>query len=208
MRIIIPRAVTVIYLFTCILQALGSKTCNIFPTLLFPIEPILNLWLSYLFLFVIFLQFIYSPPQLWQFLDDDTTVTFADMSSHFAANTIKLAVQIRNWPFRSLQNSLALVLESNTSSDASQCVKKNEDENANLKWFTINVDGVTLYLFFNKTKREGEKQITLIASRYGQFINTTIVDGVLRQVEYKLASDGSVIATLPHFWINAGIDKT
>eukprot|EP00026_Physarum_polycephalum_P001232 Phypoly_transcript_01233.p1 GENE.Phypoly_transcript_01233~~Phypoly_transcript_01233.p1 ORF type:complete len:1169 (+),score=148.62 Phypoly_transcript_01233:270-3509(+) len=124
---------------------------------------------------------------IWQFLEDDTVVTFANKETHFAANTIKLAVQIRNWPFRALQHSLALVMDSEVNSEASTCVGTGEDENRNLKWFTLYVDGVTLY---------------------GQFLNRTILDGQFRQVGFKLDGEKSVIALLPHFWVNAVVDPS
>jgi hypothetical protein len=86
-------------------------------------------------------------PKIWD-IEDSTVMTFANTSTNFAKKTIKLAVQIRDWPFSALQHSLALVLDSSPVSGSPSCVQKSEDENDNLKWVTINLDGVTLYLLF------------------------------------------------------------
>jgi hypothetical protein len=88
-----------------------------------------------------------------------------------------------------------------------------EDEDDNLKWITINVNGVSLYplflfVFYFLFFWFFIFVFTLILDRYGQFINKMIVDGVFRQVDFKLNSDNSITATIPNFWINAGLLNT
>eukprot|EP00026_Physarum_polycephalum_P017057 Phypoly_transcript_18142.p1 GENE.Phypoly_transcript_18142~~Phypoly_transcript_18142.p1 ORF type:complete len:244 (+),score=22.77 Phypoly_transcript_18142:89-733(+) len=125
---------------------------------------------------------------IWQFSDPTTLVTFANTSSEYQANSFKLAVQLQNWPFRGIRNKLAIVM--NTSqNNQEQCsaVKSNQDETKSLKWYTINVKGVTLY---------------------GQFLNRAIVDGLFRTVTFHLNSDNSVTATFPHFWTNLVMDPS
>lgn len=114
---------------------------------------ILSLSLFFLFLFFILLFFlIFDFHEIWQFGAPQTTLTFARNTSTFSANTLKLAVQIRDWPFRNLRNSLSIIFASaQTSLSVSedlhcQELSSQQDENQNLKWFTINVNGVTLYL--------------------------------------------------------------
>eukprot|EP00026_Physarum_polycephalum_P008337 Phypoly_transcript_08419.p1 GENE.Phypoly_transcript_08419~~Phypoly_transcript_08419.p1 ORF type:complete len:234 (+),score=41.91 Phypoly_transcript_08419:794-1495(+) len=127
---------------------------------------------------------------IFEFYDQETTITFAQNSSTYAFNTIKLAIQIRLWPFRSLRNSLSIVFSSpQTSLSTSLCsqIDSNKDENNNLKWFAININGSTLY---------------------GQFLDSSIVDGNIRNVNFTLNSDYTVSATLPHFWSNAVVDPS
>eukprot|EP00026_Physarum_polycephalum_P000363 Phypoly_transcript_00363.p1 GENE.Phypoly_transcript_00363~~Phypoly_transcript_00363.p1 ORF type:complete len:599 (+),score=58.14 Phypoly_transcript_00363:3228-5024(+) len=118
-------------------------------------------------------------------IEDPTTVTFATTSTNFASKTIKLAAQIRNWPFSALQNSLALILDPVASDNGASCVNTQKDENDNLKWVTINYGGISLY---------------------GQFTDKMIVDGIFRQVSFKFESTNTISALIPHFWVNAVLD--
>eukprot|EP00026_Physarum_polycephalum_P010671 Phypoly_transcript_10841.p1 GENE.Phypoly_transcript_10841~~Phypoly_transcript_10841.p1 ORF type:complete len:359 (+),score=70.95 Phypoly_transcript_10841:151-1077(+) len=128
---------------------------------------------------------------IWQFSDPETNITFASNSSIFPANTIKIAVQIRNWPFRNYGNSLSVVFltsSSNTSSSSlfHQDLSATQDENNNLKWLYINVNGVILY---------------------AQFLDQAIIDGKIRAANFSLnASDSTISCRIPHFWSNAVID--
>ena len=47
--------------------------------------------------------------QIWQFTNT-SSVNFANTTTQVGANTLKLAMQILNWPFLSLQNSLDIVI--------------------------------------------------------------------------------------------------
>eukprot|EP00026_Physarum_polycephalum_P015775 Phypoly_transcript_16546.p1 GENE.Phypoly_transcript_16546~~Phypoly_transcript_16546.p1 ORF type:complete len:216 (+),score=36.38 Phypoly_transcript_16546:186-833(+) len=121
-----------------------------------------------------------------------TTVTFANTTSIFPANTLKLAIQIHDWPFQSLRNSLEIILgskEKSKSSTPDACTEfqATKDENQDLKWFTLNVNGNTLY---------------------GQFENRAIVDELQRKVNFTLSDDNFVIAKLPHFWNSAVVDPS
>eukprot|EP00026_Physarum_polycephalum_P004799 Phypoly_transcript_04823.p1 GENE.Phypoly_transcript_04823~~Phypoly_transcript_04823.p1 ORF type:complete len:514 (+),score=31.39 Phypoly_transcript_04823:492-2033(+) len=125
---------------------------------------------------------------IWHFLDTNTEVSFANDTTHFFSNSFKFAMQLRNWPFKNLKNSLAIVFDAKASEDkACSAIHSNKDENNNLKWYTINVKGVTLY---------------------GQFLNRAIVDGLYRSVSFSLNSDRSVTAILPHFWENMVLDPS
>ncbi len=75
-------------------------------------------------------------------------MTFANVTTTYPQHTVKLGMRIENWPFRSLRNNLAIVLETNASADATKCqrVRSISDETGNLKWFTVNVEGVSMYL--------------------------------------------------------------
>jgi hypothetical protein len=77
-----------------------------------------------------------------------TLVTFANTTTNYSANTIKMGIQIQNWPFKSLSNSLIVLFSATPStSDENVCssVDSSEDENDNLKWYTFTINGATLY---------------------------------------------------------------
>lgn len=74
-----------------------------------------------------------------------TPVYFANTTTHYAANSVKLNMIIENWPFKSIQSSLALILDSqNNQQHAQPCIQSGEDINGNLAWFQITVNGVAL----------------------------------------------------------------
>eukprot|EP00026_Physarum_polycephalum_P000928 Phypoly_transcript_00929.p1 GENE.Phypoly_transcript_00929~~Phypoly_transcript_00929.p1 ORF type:complete len:1270 (+),score=119.92 Phypoly_transcript_00929:471-3812(+) len=128
---------------------------------------------------------------MWN-LESATAVSFADSNSNFPAKTVKLAIQIRNWPFKSIKNSLILYYDAisvgnNDTLGTNVCVKKVEDKNKRLKWVTINNGGVSLY---------------------SQYTDSIISDGVKKQVTFELATDYSVSAKIPHFWINTVLDPS
>eukprot|EP00026_Physarum_polycephalum_P015938 Phypoly_transcript_16743.p1 GENE.Phypoly_transcript_16743~~Phypoly_transcript_16743.p1 ORF type:complete len:175 (+),score=27.28 Phypoly_transcript_16743:23-526(+) len=124
---------------------------------------------------------------IWQF-SDQTSVTFANATTSFPPNTLKLAIQITNWPFQSIRDSLEIILGSKDSSsqnvpDKCKLFEPGSDTNQNLKYFTFNVNGATLF---------------------GQFENKALVDELVRVVNFTLSADNFVVAKLPHFWNSAG----
>ncbi len=83
---------------------------------------------------------------------------------------------MKNWSFKSLQNSLVVVFATQsttstaTTAQENQCGEVNSavDENGNLLWFSLNIDGVTLYLpisyykiFRKKLKKEKIRKIRI-----------------------------------------------
>lgn len=45
----------------------------------------------------------------------------------------------------------------------------------------------------------------IFLKRYAQFVPYSVVDGRKRLIPFKLNSDNSVAASLPHFWTSAGM---
>lgn len=84
------------------------------------------------------------------FGEPSTPITFANEITEFKKDTIKVQVKVLSWPFRSLQNSLQLVFETqydnNVDPDCAE-TSSSQDSNGNLNWFSINVEGFELYLF-------------------------------------------------------------
>lgn len=93
--------------------------------------------------------------QIHDFLEDSTPITFANKTTNYAANTIKLQVEVRNWPFKSLQNSLSLVFgaqrSDSKSANGADCEKFEiaEDSNGNLNSYMFYVNGVVMYPLFS-----------------------------------------------------------
>jgi len=117
-----------------------------------------------------------------------TNVTFAGDTTAFAPNTIKLSITVVNWPFRSVQNSLAFILGSDTKQQTSKCnVDSGTDSSGNLQWFTITLNSTSMY---------------------GKFMDTALLDNKTRTVTFSLNEDNSVTASIPHFWEQAEIDPS
>jgi hypothetical protein len=55
-------------------------------------------------------------------------VTFANTSTPYNANSFKLAVQLRNWPFKNLKNTLAIVLDAKASEETVRRGREIEEE--------------------------------------------------------------------------------
>jgi hypothetical protein len=109
-------------------------------------------------------------------------MTFANITLVHGANTLKITFKIYNWPFFALSNSLSIVLEAkqDDTSNTSACVEQGVGESGSLHWFLLHVGNTSLY---------------------GQMINRTVVDGRIRSVVFlRNASDGTISATIPHFW--------
>jgi len=127
---------------------------------------------------------------IWQFTSD-TSINFANSSVACPANTIKLGLQIQNWPFRNTRNSLEVVLDSQARTNSGISCNQTDsqsDENGNLRWFTINIDGVIMY---------------------GQFLDKAELDGAVRVITFQLDKENNVVtATIPHFWDYAVIDPS
>jgi hypothetical protein len=86
---------------------------------------------------------------MWRF-GEETTLEFANTSTLYAANTLKLQIDINSWPFRALANFLEIVIDSSSTDPAqTTCVLNQTDESSGLRWLlVVVVGGVSLYLFF------------------------------------------------------------
>lgn len=111
-------------------------------------------------------------------------VYFANVTQNFGANMLKIAVSIKNWPFKSLTDTLHVTLDSRAQK-AVQC-QNSLQESGSVQWFTIVVDNVTLY---------------------AELIDRAIIDDRVRSITYTLNdTDHSITAILPHFWDSADMD--
>ncbi len=82
-------------------------------------------------------------------MDNLTTIHFANTITDYTAHTLKFNMKVKNWPFRSLQSSLAIVLDTQAqtqSENPCETTQSATDETGNLKWITISLNGVTVYL--------------------------------------------------------------
>lgn len=121
---------------------------------------------------------------IWQ-LNEDTIFEFANTSTLYHENTIKVGIRVENWPFLSLANRLQILMDSDAASEGA-CIRNQLDESGNTRWVVIMVGDVALY---------------------GQFLDKAVVDGRIRNITYNWNSDGSAVgAILPHFWDFADMD--
>jgi hypothetical protein len=61
-------------------------------------------------------------------------------------NTVKISFFVANWPFMTTTNELVISLASNPDRPITNCdVASRSDASDNLLWFTVQVDGKTLY---------------------------------------------------------------
>lgn len=87
-------------------------------------------------------------------------IDFANISTTYEANTIKIAFKVQNWPFSALQNYLSIKFDSaasETSENEESCMNGGTDEAGNLRWFMLYIGELALYLLafiyiFNETK--------------------------------------------------------
>ena len=85
----------------------------------------------------------------------DSLFTFAGASTTYSANSLKLNLNLSNWPFKSIFNTLkiemetAVVTQNDTSSDACHngpVTSYDSDSGNSLQWIKINQNGVAVYL--------------------------------------------------------------
>lgn len=126
---------------------------------------------------------------IYEFQDDVTNITFAGTTTSYAKNSLKLSVEIGAWPFRGYQNSLILIFTTGAQTTGAGCQQVNSfSGEGSLQWFSINIEGTTMY---------------------GQFEQNAIVDGIIRPISFSLGSnDTTVAAKISHFWNYAVIDPS
>jgi len=117
-----------------------------------------------------------------QLFTNSTSLAFANRTANLATNALKIYVEIQDWPFSSINNSLAVVFD--IGSPGAPIPAKNVhpflDSGNNLQWMTI--DSSSLPMF-------------------GEFSPYASVDGRTRILPFVFNNtDGSVTAVIPHFW--------
>lgn len=81
------------------------------------------------------------------YITSSTSINFANVTTNYAANTLKLNVRIANWPFLTIANSLAIVFDAkNTDVKTESCNLNNHDVNTDLQWFVVSINGTSMYL--------------------------------------------------------------
>eukprot|EP00026_Physarum_polycephalum_P000327 Phypoly_transcript_00327.p1 GENE.Phypoly_transcript_00327~~Phypoly_transcript_00327.p1 ORF type:complete len:1631 (+),score=195.10 Phypoly_transcript_00327:260-5152(+) len=125
-----------------------------------------------------------------QFEESSTPYTFAGTTTTYPAHTIKLNINVQNWPFLALANSLKVIFDAknaNSNSKSTTCTN-DEDNTGNLQWLLLVVDQTSLYV---------------------QFLDSALVDGRVRKISFSFnSSDQTVSAILPHFWEFSEMDPS
>eukprot|EP00026_Physarum_polycephalum_P007387 Phypoly_transcript_07447.p1 GENE.Phypoly_transcript_07447~~Phypoly_transcript_07447.p1 ORF type:complete len:469 (+),score=93.90 Phypoly_transcript_07447:178-1407(+) len=113
-------------------------------------------------------------------------IEFANISTTFLPNSVKMGLFVANWPFMDVENYLGIVTESQNLEDSAPKVVAEVDEHGNLKWIKYLINGFAFY---------------------GQFQDKAILDGYIRTIRFRQnVTDNSIITIIPHFWDYADID--
>lgn len=106
--------------------------------------------------------------------------------------------------------------------ESCQSTMSSVDGSHNLQWYKLNIDGISLYLFYSffslfqlffipfyslfSSFVMFSLFIILINERYAQFVDSAVLDGQNRKVGFELApaSNNNVLLTVPAFWEVAG----
>jgi len=120
------------------------------------------------------------------FFNSSANVTFGNETFYMAPSTFKLAVTVRDWPFRSTQNSMRVWFENSAGgTPLTSCnVDSNTNSDTNLRWLKLNVAGVSLY---------------------AQMVEFAMMDGIKRYITYE-TKNMSYAAVLPFFWEDMVLD--
>jgi hypothetical protein len=125
------------------------------------------------------------------------SVVFANQTMFVQAQTVKVTVNITNWSFSSLKNTLAVVFDSSfqgsSSAGSSNCnlqSQQSDDAIGALQWIQIQLNNTILY---------------------GQFLPKALVDMkpkilTSNYVENSMKTGGEVYMISPHFWDSLVID--
>lgn len=87
-------------------------------------------------------------PKISHLLDPLTNITFANETTAYTANSLKLSLNITNWPFKSSRNSLGLVFGASAiTHEGSEAynLRSGSYQTGDLKWLTVSTDNITLY---------------------------------------------------------------
>jgi len=115
--------------------------------------------------------------------------TIANTTYAFPPNVLKVNVKVQNWPFKSINHSLAIVFETQMASLPNGFTQNSSTyESGSLSWFAMNADSISLF---------------------GQFSPEASVDGRKRLVYFSMNStDFSITAVSPHFWQEFEMDPS
>eukprot|EP00026_Physarum_polycephalum_P008205 Phypoly_transcript_08284.p1 GENE.Phypoly_transcript_08284~~Phypoly_transcript_08284.p1 ORF type:complete len:424 (+),score=25.25 Phypoly_transcript_08284:152-1423(+) len=119
-----------------------------------------------------------------QFRDPATEYTFHNKSKLYYANTLKMNVRISNWPFKSLSDTLEVIINIMGNGTGAQCSNVHSN-GPTLSWTLLSSDGVSLYT---------------------QFETDSYIDGRERTITFTSLGQFSIAAQFPHFWTYAELD--
>jgi hypothetical protein len=87
--------------------------------------------------------------KIWD-IEQPTKINFGGETTTYQ-NTVRLSINVQNWPFMALQNSLEIVIDGgmvgNDTSEELACINSNIGQNNNLRWVVVVVNTVSLYPF-------------------------------------------------------------
>lgn len=136
---------------------------------------------------------------IWHILSP-VTFNFSNTTTALAANSIKINVIIKNWPFKSITHRLHVVFDARSAGNTLCSFSQINDANSSVQSFVMSLGTSTLYLITHILIHE----LLIDETRYGQFMNHAIVDGRDRIITFKTNSDYTVTASVPHFWSTLG----
>lgn len=83
--------------------------------------------------------------KIWLFEDEFTDVTFANVTTRYPQNIVKVNINIQQWPFVSIQNILAIKMDTVTDSEDQPSTSSDQGNNGNIHWFTATVDDLSMH---------------------------------------------------------------
>jgi len=118
-----------------------------------------------------------------------STVGFGNLNFSYSADSLKYALQILNWPFKSAQNRLVIVFPSPNENNAEQngcdsASSASQYEAGNFLYYQINLKSFSLLM---------------------KFINFAILDNHQKYVDFNLTNNAIQII-IPHFFQTALLD--
>lgn len=108
--------------------------------------------------------------------------SFAGQNVSLTPGSVKLSVEVSNWPFANLHNRLSIISKTGVPQVPSGCGPSNtaNNPNGNLVWVTSVYSGLTLY---------------------GSFLQDGIADGMVVGLLNSFdATTAEATMSLPHFW--------
>eukprot|EP00026_Physarum_polycephalum_P000712 Phypoly_transcript_00713.p1 GENE.Phypoly_transcript_00713~~Phypoly_transcript_00713.p1 ORF type:complete len:1308 (+),score=165.92 Phypoly_transcript_00713:175-4098(+) len=119
--------------------------------------------------------------------NDPLPVTFANTSRIVQPHSVKVTIEIVNWPFYALRNHLEIVLAigaDQSKQGICSYLNSSVDSSGTTRWIEIVVNDIPLY---------------------GSFLDYAVIDQITRPIQIK--SVGSLFSiVIPHFWVSALID--
>lgn len=83
--------------------------------------------------------------EVWQLEEETTTFDFAGTTTDYPEHSVKIALSIRDWPFKSLAHTLKVAITTGADTGDTTCVTEGTDDGGSLRWVKVILDNLYLY---------------------------------------------------------------